>query len=557
LWTGKRQWPGLTTLLLLGQSAAVPDAAIAGHFVDAANRTRYLVELVEDDSGKPAKFASRESFVSWKKARSAQLIDGVAKIRGIEVVATTSLTGTSFVAYLSDDDADKLRKDKKVRRIVEDQPVSLSAVWNDTTDWNGQVRPWGLQAMGIGGGQSNGTATVYVIDTGVESHPDLPGVVSRIAALGNAANGQPLLTAGRYAHATHVAGIIGAQDNGYGVVGVLPGARIVLIAVGTENNNNCSPFQGPAAGSDGASVASIVQALELVYLLVFSENRVAIVNISINSLSIFSATSPIGQRMATVAAPFMGEGTSYPGALVVQSAGNQGGDACAYAYNAPSPYDGVLVVGGIDENGQRVQSIGGFSGYYTKFGVLGNGQKVISCEPGSNGGGCVDMWAPSQRIRSTWTGGGYRVLSGTSMAAPYVAGFAARLLESNPESQPPFNWRRRSAVTCSRSVDPDTSCPVLSPAPEPPRQPSRSHLARLKRIHKVKTTTCARPSNYNILRGTPTNSKRTGCDLVRWGPAIAGWTSCRMGTPCMDTSWGRVLTSVSAFRRARFPTSGS
>jgi subtilisin family serine protease len=48
----------------------------------------------------------------------------------------------------------------------------------------------------------------------------------------------------------------------------------------------------------------------------------------------------------------------------------------------------------------------------------------------------VDHGAPGVDIYSTWPGGSYQYLSGTSMATPHVAGVAARFLQSNPTASP-------------------------------------------------------------------------------------------------------------------------
>ncbi|HEU4493329.1 MAG TPA: S8 family serine peptidase, partial [Rubrobacteraceae bacterium] len=54
----------------------------------------------------------------------------------------------------------------------------------------------------------------------------------------------------------------------------------------------------------------------------------------------------------------------------------------------------------------------------------------------SNFGRCVDLWAPGKKIFSTKMGGGYRRMSGTSMAAPHAGGTAALYLSSRPHVPP-------------------------------------------------------------------------------------------------------------------------
>lgn len=376
---------------------------------DAQGRIRYIVDLVEDDTGKPQSVEPTETKIAWRKANSKKLIDNVTKQRGIELIASTSFVGTSFVAYLESKDVEQLTKDKRVAMLTEDRVLQPSAIWNSTRDPSGQVRPWGLQAVGATGASSNGIATVYVIDTGVEVHPDLPALGERISALPG------INPTGVYPHATHVAGIIGASDNVFGVVGVLPNVNLVSISI---NSVNVGAF------SDIQTESAIIQAFEIVYQRGLQSTRPAIINLSFNGLNgFFAATGTVGLKMKAVATNH--PDYSYRGALIVQSAGNHADSACQFAYNGTDPYDGILVVGGLDDNGQVVTTLNSIGGYRPE-GALSGGDIA------SNDGPCVEVWAPSQRVYSTWGGSSYQSLSGTSMAAPHVAGLAAYVLENDP-----------------------------------------------------------------------------------------------------------------------------
>ncbi len=105
-----------------------------------------------------------------------------------------------------------LSKDKRVKKIEQDGSLRYSgAIWSDNTNAFNEVTPWGVISMGgpyaIGIASYNNKldeVPVFVLDAGVHSHIDL-NLVGQEAVSGNG-------VAGCYAHATFVAGVIGAMD---------------------------------------------------------------------------------------------------------------------------------------------------------------------------------------------------------------------------------------------------------------------------------------------------------------------------------------------------------
>ena len=94
------------------------------------------------------------------------------------------------------------------------------------------------------------------------------------------------------------------------------------------------------------------------------------------------------------------------GILAVSAAGNQGGDSCNYS---PASARVGIAVGAVDR-----------------------GDNMVSF---SNAGECTDIYAPGRRIRSATSGcdSCTKTLSGTSMAAPHVAGYMGIILSLNPQ----------------------------------------------------------------------------------------------------------------------------
>ena len=184
-------------------------------------------------------------------------------------------------------------------------------------------------------------------------------------------------------HGTHVAGIIGAiTDNNYGIAGV--NFHTKMMALKFMNPITCGTFKCGASGSSADAAQAIIYA---------ADNKAMVINASWGS----SQASNILENAIAYADSL--------GVLFVAAAGNDGTDNDSIPhfpsnYGAP-PYNlrNVIAVASTDHN----DDMSGFS----NFGKVS-----------------VHLGAPGEDILSTVTDQDFKSMSGTSMAAPHVAGVA-------------------------------------------------------------------------------------------------------------------------------------
>lgn len=263
---------------------------------------------------------------------------------------------TSFLAHLTTSELAKLQQDPSVTSVEPDRIMSICSCVDIQTS---TTLTWNIQQTGYGRGDLQTTRTVWVIDTGIDlNHPDLNVDTDRSRSF---VTGETFAD-DQNGHGTHVAGIIGAKNNGIGVTGVASGARRVLDSEG----------EGRLSG--------IIQAVNYVY-----QNGKAgdVVNMSLGGEGISTTLERAIVQAANA------------GILFAVAAGNDGKNSDNYS-PARVNNANVFTVSAMDQNNQ-----------FASF---------------SNFGSSVDVCAYGVRITSTYKGGTYAILSGTSMATPHVAG---------------------------------------------------------------------------------------------------------------------------------------
>lgn len=269
-----------------------------------------------------------------------------------------------FAASLTSDEVLNLTHDSRISYIEPDRLVILGKPGSGGGTVSGpQETPWGIARVGSADGSGK---FAWIIDTGIDfTHPDLNVDVVRsktfILTGVDSKNAKD-----NNGHGTHVSGTIAAKNNTTGVVGVAYGAKVVAVKV--LNSQGSGAYSGVIAGVDyvGATAAA-------------------------GDVANLSLGGPISLALDVAVL-----NASNNGIFFAVAAGNESADA---NLSSPSRVNGPNVF---------TVSAMGLNDSWASFSNYGN-PPIDFCEPGVN-------------IKSTWKGGTYNTISGTSMATPHMAG---------------------------------------------------------------------------------------------------------------------------------------
>lgn len=266
------------------------------------------------------------------------------------------------------------------------------------TGTNGAITPndplyseyqWNLPSIetekGWTSSKGTGDVIVAVVDTGVQAdHPDLKGKLLE----GMNFVDQEAAPDDDVGHGTHVAGIVGATvNNGEGVAGLSWYNKILPVKV----------LDSTGAGSTYSVAQGIIWA---------TDHGAKVINLSLGNYA---------------EADFLHDAIKYAyerDVVLIAASGNDNTDRPGY----PAAYPEVFAVAATDANHNKAS----FSNY----------------------GGYIDVAAPGDSIASTYPGGQYAALSGTSMASPHVAALAGLIRSVNPNlnNEQVMDIMRQSAV---------------------------------------------------------------------------------------------------------------
>ncbi len=311
-------------------------------------------------------------------------------------------SSNAFSAELTKEEIEYLLKENYVEEISYNYPIEILLddavdITNTSSIWPKQINS--LNLTGI-------HQSVCVIDTGVNySHPDLGGCSSESFLAGNCSrviagydfgdnDNNPMDYNG---HGTHVAGIVGASG---GIFGMAPNVSIVAVKVFNDSGDGTSDM--------------IISAID------WCVNNASVYNISVITMSLgLSDGGSSLLRDSYCDVEFSGLRNAIDAAVaenisVIVASGNDGNTT---HIGVPACIENVTPIA----SSTKTNSISSFSNRNNMTQLFATGGTL------EGGGSCSPGNMDSNRICSTYKDGAYIAFSGTSMAAPMVAGAIAIL----------------------------------------------------------------------------------------------------------------------------------
>jgi serine protease AprX len=336
----------------------------------------------------PAGLQKTEQQGNGKVEHHLRLIDAESMI----------VTPEQLEELAADADVKYITLDAPVTPTAAGTPLSLSLLASLYPTIDGTSAAWSQGYTGAGVG-------IAVVDSGVTATADFGGRLTQVQLPGQTS------IADTYGHGTFVAGVAGGLGADGRYAGIAPRAAIYAV-----NVNDAS----------GVYTSNVILGLDWV-----DANRLAynirVVNISLSETTTSSyLSSPLDAAV---------ERLWSHGVVVVVSAGNRGPGTMQYA-PANDPF--AIAVGAVDNGGTIAtgdDTIASFSSSgttpdgFSKPDLLAPGRQIASVLPGPT---ALGQQAPLANLIL----GGYATMSGTSFAAPQVAGAAALLLQKHPEWTP-------------------------------------------------------------------------------------------------------------------------
>ncbi len=335
-------------------------------------KPEYVTQMASIMAGGNMGAFSVEAQAEFRAQAVNEMTNNMAASNGMKVMNTYGHALGGFAAKMSDRALAKLLRDQRVLAVEPNQVMSIGAVQNNPT--------WGLDRVDEADLPLDNAYQFFFDGSGVDAYVIDTGIRATHTNFGGRVTGGfTAINDGRgttdcNGHGTHVAGTVGSQT--YGVA----------------KNVNLIPVRVLGCNGSGSN-AGVIDGVNYVARVASGP--------SVANMSLGGGNSTALDRAV--------EAAISRGVTFVVAAGNSNADACSGSPNRVGP---ALTVGATTRTDQR-----------SSF---------------SNFGRCVDIFAPGSQITSTWSTSNTatNTISGTSMAAPHVAGVVALYLDENPSASP-------------------------------------------------------------------------------------------------------------------------